>query len=70
MTIHVEPTVDYETIVRESRMQRSVAIANAIASVVGAASNIVARAFAALAGRSGNRASSSANHPVDAAARR
>ena len=40
---------DYERLIREARMQRSMALGNAIANVVGWASSGVARAFAIVA---------------------
>ena len=51
MIIRIEPVTDFATIVREARIQRGLAIADALVSVVGAASSIITRAFAGLAGR-------------------
>ena len=45
MTNH-ESRVDFDALVRAARMERSLAIANAISSVVSAASNGINRLFA------------------------
>ena len=51
MIIRTEPVTDYASIVREARMQRSLAIADALVGVVATASSIVTRAVAGLLGR-------------------
>ena len=51
MIIRTEPVTDYASIVREARIQRSLAIADALVATVAAASSIVTRAFAGLLGR-------------------
>ena len=51
MNNHVEQYRDFEALVREARMQRSVAIANGIAAVVGALSVGVSRVIGAISSR-------------------
>ena len=67
MIIRIEPVTDFATIVREARIQRGLAIADALVSVVGATSSIITRAFAGLAGRPVNGKSGNP-HAADAAA--
>ena len=70
MIIRTEPVTDYATIVREARIQRGLAIADALVSVVGAASTFVTRAFAGLVGRAGSAAKPGSPHAADGAAHR
>ena len=51
MNIEAKPCPDYDEIVRDARMQRSVAIAEAIASVVAVISAGVSRLFGGAAAR-------------------
>ncbi|MEP7083596.1 MAG: hypothetical protein ABI854_02575 [Betaproteobacteria bacterium] len=62
MNNHVEHTRDFEEIVREARMQRSVALAAAIAGMVGAISVGVRRLVTAMTTRGAGAASVSARH--------
>ena len=47
--IHDQPNVDFDALVRQARMQRSLAIGGAIAGVVGAASRAISRLYATIA---------------------
>ena len=51
MTTNVN-NVDFDALVRQARIERSLAIGNAIASIVGAASNGIERAVRAVARQS------------------
>ena len=55
--------VDFDALVREARIERSLAIGNAIASVVAAASNGIGRAVRAIA-RLSDRSTPARNTPA------
>jgi hypothetical protein len=55
--------VDFDALVREARMERSLAIGNAIAGVIGGLSNTISSAFATIA-RGPNHPKHVAHPPV------
>ena len=64
---------DYESLIRKARMERSLAVGNAVASLISATTFGIARAIGALksgAGRSKARAGTNADRALDVPAHR